>query len=106
MWSLGFHRVYELVHRRPDWVCERFFDDGAPAAPTSLESGLPLAELGCVAFSVSFEQDYVNLLQMLDRAGIPLRRAARGPPPPPILPRRSGAPLHPPPAAAVRRPFA
>jgi radical SAM superfamily enzyme YgiQ (UPF0313 family) len=79
MSSLGFQRVYELVHRRPGWVCERFFDDGAPAPPASLPSGLPLGELGCVAFSVSFEQDYVNLLQMLGRAGVPLRRAERGP---------------------------
>ena len=87
MSSLGFQRVYELVHRRPDWTCERFFaegPDGSGAAggtrpPLSVESGLPLADLGCVAFSVSFEQDYVNLLQMLDRSGIPLRRDARGP---------------------------
>jgi len=90
MSSLGFQRVYELVHRRPEWTCERFFADDADGAaagggangrrpPLSLESGLPLADLGCVAFSVSFEQDYVNLLQMLDRSGIPLRRTARGP---------------------------
>jgi radical SAM superfamily enzyme YgiQ (UPF0313 family) len=78
MSSLGFQRVYELVHRRPEWTCERFFADGA-GMPLSLESGLPLADAGCLAFSVSFEQDFVNLLQMLDRAGIPLRRAARGP---------------------------
>ncbi|HVT15897.1 MAG TPA: radical SAM protein [Thermoanaerobaculia bacterium] len=78
MSSLGFQRVYELVHRRPGWTCERFFDDGA-GMPLSLETRRPLTELGCVAFSVSFEQDYVNLLRMLDRAGIPLRREDRGP---------------------------
>jgi radical SAM superfamily enzyme YgiQ (UPF0313 family) len=87
MSSLGFQRVYELVHQRPEWTCERFFADGLDGsdgpdswqAPRSVESGLPLADLGCVAFSVSFEQDYVNLLRMLDLAGIPLRREARGP---------------------------
>jgi radical SAM superfamily enzyme YgiQ (UPF0313 family) len=78
MSSLGFQRVFELVNRRPDWVCERFFADGT-GTPVSLEGRRPLSELGCVAFSVSFEQDYVNLLQMLDRAGIPLRRGERGP---------------------------
>jgi radical SAM superfamily enzyme YgiQ (UPF0313 family) len=78
MSSLGFQRLYELVHRRPEWVAERFFTDGA-GMPLSVEGGRPLAEMGCVAFSVSFEQDYVNLLAMLDRAGIPLRRAERGP---------------------------
>jgi radical SAM superfamily enzyme YgiQ (UPF0313 family) len=78
MSSLGFQRTFELVHRRPDWVCERFFADGS-GAPLSLETGRPLSEFGCVAFSVSFEQDYVNLLQMLGRAGMALRRSARTP---------------------------
>jgi radical SAM superfamily enzyme YgiQ (UPF0313 family) len=78
MSSLGFQRVYELVHRRPDWVGERFFTDGA-GMPLSVEQGRPLTEFRCVAFSVSFEEDYVNLLQMLDRARIPLRRSDRGP---------------------------
>ena len=27
MSSLGFQRVVELVHRRPDWIAERFFTD-------------------------------------------------------------------------------
>lgn len=77
MSSLGYQRVYELLHRRPDWSCERFFTDGA-GMPLSVESDRPLSEFGCVAFSVSFEEDYVNLLQMLDRARIPLRRKDRG----------------------------
>lgn len=77
MSSLGFQRVYELLHRRPDWYGERFFTDGA-GMPLSVESDRPLSEFGCVAFSVSFEEDYVNLLQMLDRARIPLRRKDRG----------------------------
>jgi radical SAM superfamily enzyme YgiQ (UPF0313 family) len=78
MSSLGFQRVYELVHRRPEWTCERFFLDGA-GMPLSVENRRPLDDFSCVAFSVSFEQDYVHLLQMLDRAGIPLRREARRP---------------------------
>ena len=77
MSSLGFQRVYELVNREPEWVAERYFDDGL-GVPVSVESGRPMSELHCVAFSVSFEQDYVNLLRMLDRAGIPLRREERG----------------------------
>ena len=78
MSSLAFQRVYELVHRQPGWTCERFFTDGS-GTPVSIEQGRPLNDFGCVAFSVSFEEDYVNLLQMLDRARIPLRRADRGP---------------------------
>lgn len=78
MSSLGFQRVYELVHQRPDWACERFFTDGA-GMPMSVEARRPLSEFGCVTFSVSFEEDYVNLLQMLERARIPARRRDRGP---------------------------
>ncbi len=78
MSSLGLQRVYELVHRFPGWSCERFFADGT-GNPLSLESDTPLQAFGAVAFSVSFEEDYVNLLQMLERARIPLRRAVRGP---------------------------
>jgi radical SAM superfamily enzyme YgiQ (UPF0313 family) len=78
MSSLAFQRVYELVHQRPDWSCERFYLDGT-GMPLSVEMRRPLDEVRCVAFSVSFEQDYVNLLKMLDRARIPLRRRDRRP---------------------------
>ena len=78
MSSLGFQRVWEQVHRRPSWTCERFFLDGE-GHPTSVETETPLAAFGCVAFSVSFEEDYVNLLAMLRRAGIPMRRRDRDP---------------------------
>lgn len=76
MSSLGFQRVYQLLHERPDWACERFFADGI-GMPLSVDTDAPLSEFGAVAFSVSFEEDYVNLLQMLDRARIPLRRSER-----------------------------
>ena len=51
----------------------------APACRSRSRPSRPLNDFGCVAFSVSFEEDYVNLLQMLDRARIPLRRRDRGP---------------------------
>ena len=46
--------------------------------PLSVETDTPLNAFGAVAFSVSFEEDYVHLLRMLDRAGIALRRDERG----------------------------
>lgn len=76
MSSLGFQRVYELIHDTPEWVCERFFMDGA-GMPLSVETDTPFDQFGGIAFSVSFEEDYVNLLRMLDRARIPLRRRDR-----------------------------
>ncbi|MEM1202007.1 MAG: radical SAM protein [Acidobacteriota bacterium] len=76
MSSLGFQRVYELIHDTPGWACERFFVNGT-GMPRSLETNRPLDDFGCLAFSVSFEEDYLNLLRMLDRARIPLRREDR-----------------------------
>ena len=76
MSSLGFQRVHELIHATPEWACERFFLDGT-GMPLSVETGTAMDDFGCVAFSVSFEEDYIHLLQMLDRARIPL--APRGP---------------------------
>ena len=104
MSSLGFQRVYELVHARPDWSCERFFTDGADldnrgGMPLSVESDRPLNGFRCIAFSVSFEQDYVHLLEMLDRAGIPMRRSARRPRDPIVVMGGSCAAINPLPMA-------
>ncbi len=77
MSSLAVQRVWELVNTTPEWSCERFFADG-DGPPLSVETDSPLAAFGAVAFSISFEEDYVNLLEMLGRAGIPARRCERG----------------------------
>lgn len=84
MSSLALQRVYELVHERDSWAAERFFTDGI-GMPLSVETDSPLNAFGAIAFSVSFEEDYTNLLQMLDRAHIPLRRSARGPQDPLVI---------------------
>lgn len=76
MSSLGFQRVYELVHAIPGWTCERIFADGT-GVPVSIEAETPLGAFGVIAFSVSFEEDYVHLLRMLERAGVPLLRTER-----------------------------
>jgi len=98
MSSLGFLRVYELISETSEWACERFFTDGN-AMPCSVESGTPIDQFGCIAFSVSFEEDYLHLLRMLDRAGIPLRRKDRSPWDPVILMGGSCASINPLPMA-------
>lgn len=76
MSSLALQRVYELVHGEADWTCHRFFTDG-DGMPVSVEDDTPLNAFGAVAFSISFEEDYVNFLRLLARAGIPRRRQQR-----------------------------
>jgi radical SAM superfamily enzyme YgiQ (UPF0313 family) len=91
MSNLGFQTVYRLFNSQPDVVCERVFlppkqelaellESRTPLV--TLESQTPVAEFDVLAFSVSFEWDYVNVLTLLRLAGIPARaeeRSARHP---------------------------
>jgi len=86
MSNLGFQTVYRLFNREDDIVCERFFlppktelaELSAAKAPLlTLESQTPVGDFDVVAFSVSFEWDYVNVLTLLRLAGIPARAEAR-----------------------------
>src|SRR5690242_3252619 len=81
MSNLGFQWVYRLFNREDDVLCERFFfepEELSGLGPTTLESGTSLGEFPLVAFSISWEMDYVNFLRILPAARIPLRREERG----------------------------
>jgi radical SAM superfamily enzyme YgiQ (UPF0313 family) len=86
MSNLGFQTVYRLFNAEPDIVCERIFlppkqelrDLLASNAPLlTLESQTPVGEFDVLAFSVSFEWDYVNVLTLMRLAGIPRYAAER-----------------------------
>ncbi len=81
MANLGFQTVYQRLNAMAHVVCERVFlpdpEDGDNAV-RSLESGRPLHDFDCVAFSLSFENDYLNVLTILQKAALPLRSANRG----------------------------
>ena len=86
MSNLGFQTVYTLFNAKDDIVCERVFlppktelaaqlASGAPLL--TLESQTPVGAFDVVAFSVSFEWDYTNVLTLLRLAGLPPRAEAR-----------------------------
>ena len=86
MSNLGFQTVYRLFNSQDDIVCERFFlppkQELAELLATNtrlvtLESQTPVADFDVIAFSVSFEWDYVNILTLLRLAGIPRYAAER-----------------------------
>ncbi len=78
MANLGLHAVYRLVNEAPGALCERvFLPEGPREEPRARESGRPLRAFDVVAFSLSFEEDYPNVLEILGRAGLPLRAAQR-----------------------------
>ncbi len=79
MANLGVHAVYRIANADDGVACERVFLPDEPDAPVrSVESGRALSEFDVVAFSLSFEEDYLNALAILERAGFPLRSADRG----------------------------
>jgi radical SAM superfamily enzyme YgiQ (UPF0313 family) len=78
MSNLGYQTVYRQFNDLEDVVCERFcLPDPPEARPVSIESGRSMTDFDMVAFSVSFENDYPHLLQILGQAGIPLRAQDR-----------------------------
>jgi len=94
MSNLGFQSIYRMLNRLPDVACERaFLPEDADKAElertgrplTSFETDTPLRDFDAVAFSVSFENDYLHVLQVLRLAGIPLRASDRGPRDPLVL---------------------
>jgi len=81
MSNLGYQLVYRLLNERPDTVCERVFlpdptdEEEHRRSHTPLfswESQRPIGAFDVIGFSVSFELDYLNVLKMLELAGLPL----------------------------------
>lgn len=81
MANLGLHTMYELFNRIPEVSCERVFlpdpaelreyeRTGSPLL--SLETQTPVRDFDVVAFSISFETDYLNMARMLRLSGIPV----------------------------------
>ena len=89
MSNLGFQSVYQHLNNIENVLCERVFlqDENDPIGSriTTLESSRPLSAFDVVAFSISFENDYPNLLAILEQAGLPLRVEDRRPPHPLVV---------------------
>ncbi|MBO4853029.1 MAG: TIGR03960 family B12-binding radical SAM protein [Schwartzia sp.] len=86
MSNLGFHIVYDVLNRRADTACERFFlperrefdeYERTRTPLLSMETQTPLSEFAIVGFAVSFEMDYFHLLEMLETGRVPLLAAER-----------------------------
>jgi len=86
MSNLGFQTVYRLFNELEDVVCERVclppkqelqaqLASGTPLR--TIESETPVRDFDVLAFSVSFEWDYTNVVSMLRLAGIPVRAESR-----------------------------
>lgn len=81
MANLGLHTMYELFNSIPGVACERVFlpdtdelrEYERTATPLlSLETQSRVRDFDIVAFSISFETDYLNMARMLQLSGIPV----------------------------------
>jgi len=86
MSNLGFQTVYQRLNSEDDIVCERAFlpdsEDLLEYQNTqtplfSIESQKPLSSFDILAFSISFENDFLNILTLLDLAHIPIESRLR-----------------------------
>ncbi|MDQ2747521.1 MAG: radical SAM protein, partial [Acidobacteriota bacterium] len=81
MANLGLHTMYELFNKIPEVSCERVFLPDADemreyeksrSSLMSLETQTPIKNFDVVAFSISFETDYLNMAKMLQMSQIPV----------------------------------
>jgi radical SAM superfamily enzyme YgiQ (UPF0313 family) len=86
MSNLGFQTIYKLFNAEEGIVCERVFlppkqelaaQRASGVQLVTVESQTPVSEFDVLAFSVSFEWDYTNVLTMLRMAGVPVRAEER-----------------------------
>ncbi len=84
----GLQILYEILNERPDAVAERAYAPwvdmeaamracGAPLF--SVEQHLPARAFDVLAFNLSAELVYTNVLNLIDLAGVPVHGAERGP---------------------------
>ena len=72
--NLGFHFLFRGLLKSANFNVERFFSD---TSPVTLESGSRLSSKAALLFSISYEEDYINVVRVLHESGIPPLRAAR-----------------------------
>ncbi len=78
MASLGLQLIYRLWNSYERVACERsFLPIKESVEPYTLESDKPLREMDVIAFTLQYEDDYTNVLQILERSHIPLETKDR-----------------------------
>lgn len=73
MSSLGYNILYNQINEREDIWCERVIYPDSK----SIESNTPAKYFDILSFTLQFEEDYVNVLEILKKSDIPLKRKDR-----------------------------
>lgn len=92
MSNLGFQTLYSIFNQAPDVSCERLFLPEADLLPQHSAGSLVTYEQNCspreldlIAFSVSYQNDYLHLIPMLYLMGLKARAEERSETDPLIL---------------------
>jgi radical SAM superfamily enzyme YgiQ (UPF0313 family) len=72
--NLGFHFLYKGLRQSPNLHIDRIFTD---ISPVTLETGSDLSSAAFILFSISYEEDFINVVRMLHEAGVPALRVTR-----------------------------
>jgi radical SAM family uncharacterized protein len=84
----GLQILYEILNERADAVAERAYAPWRDLEPLLRANGVPLfsvdthraaGDFDLIAFNLSAELVYTNVLNMIDLAGVPVRADQRGP---------------------------
>jgi radical SAM family uncharacterized protein len=84
----GLQILYEILNERPDAVAERTYAPWTDLSALLRQHGLPLfsvdthraaGDFDLLAFNLSSELVFTNVLEMIDLAGVPVRAADRAP---------------------------
>ena len=114
MSNLGLHIIYDLLNKRSDTACERVFlperksierYENTRTPLMSVENQLPLQQFAMIAFVLSFEMDYFNVIRMLELGKVKVRAEERGDMDPLIIAGGPCATFNPEPLSAVMDAF-
>ncbi|MHA2358781.1 MAG: radical SAM protein, partial [Candidatus Thorarchaeota archaeon] len=78
MTGLALHILYATLNSRDDTSCERYFRYDTPSPSQSVESNRPLQENHIIGFSLTYEEDILHLVQMIEHGNIPVIAEQRG----------------------------
>ena len=90
----GLQILYEILNERPDAVAERAYAPWTDMEASMRTAGLPLfsvdthraaGDFDVLAFNLSAELVYTNLLNLVDLAGVPVRNEHRAPTDPIVI---------------------
>ncbi|MHA1290722.1 MAG: hypothetical protein ACTSPB_25335 [Candidatus Thorarchaeota archaeon] len=77
MTGLALQILYSTLNVREDTSCERYFRHQTKSLATSVETGRPLRDNHVIGFTLTYEEDILNLIQMLEAGTIPVLAKSR-----------------------------